>query len=86
MRAGDVCSWSAWPLAAVHYRLTTGRKTLVRTMPKWQEAELPEMGRLLDVAAVVEMLERANEMLTGAVGFETSAHIDTARHFGSDTA
>jgi hypothetical protein len=55
-------------------------------MPKWQEAELPEMGRLLDVTAVVEMLERANEMLTGAVGFETSAHIDTARHFGSDTA
>ena len=86
LRTGCAQETSAHGLHGRSRLSTTGRKTLVRTMPKWQEAELPEMGRLLDVAAVVEMLERANEMLTGAVGFETSAHIDTARHFGSDTA
>ena len=40
---------------------TTGRKTLKRTVPKWQEDAfpMPPMGRLLDASAVREMFSKA---------------------------
>lgn len=38
---------------------TTGRSTLVRSLPKWKEAETPEMGCLLNPAALEALLGKA---------------------------
>ena len=54
---------------------TTGRSTLVRTLPKWMEAETPEMGHLLDPVALEAMVLRAAEFFerSAAHGMETDA-------------
>ena len=58
---------------------TTGRTTLVRTLPKWKEAELPLMGQLLDPDALAVMIERAAAFFDAAsAGFTTEAVLPTA--------
>ena len=52
---------------------TTGRKTLARSMPKWQQEEAPLMGRLLDPVALRELITAAALQFTGAVNFSTEA-------------
>ena len=53
----------------------TGRSTLVRSTPKWLEAETPEMGHLLDPAALSAMLANAAAFFerSAALGMETDA-------------
>jgi hypothetical protein len=55
--------------------LTTGRTTLVRSMPKFEQAELPPMGQLLNPDALSVMLERAAVFFNAptADGFSTEA-------------
>ena len=38
---------------------TTGRNTLDRTVPKWLQDELPEMGYLLDVDVLPTLIDKA---------------------------
>ena len=59
---------------------TTGRKTLARTLPKWQQEELPAMGKLLDHVALSNMLDRARLIFSdpNAVGFTTRAMLTAA--------
>ena len=59
---------------------TTGRNTLVRTLPKWLEAELPPMGQLLDPDALTAMLARAATFFDApsADGFFTEAVLPTS--------
>ena len=38
---------------------TTGRNTLNRTLPKWLQDELPEMGYLLDVDVLPTLIDKA---------------------------
>ena len=54
---------------------TTGRNTLARSMPKWEEAEAPPMGQLLCPDALAGMLVRAAEFFAAptAQGFSTEA-------------
>ena len=54
---------------------TTGCTCLVRSLPKWQAQEAPPMGRLLDVAALEEMLVRVEKFFAASValGIETDA-------------
>ena len=52
---------------------TTGRKTLNRSMPKWKQAEIPVLGRLLDPVALEEMLVIAALQFQDAVHFSTEA-------------
>jgi hypothetical protein len=54
---------------------TTGRRTLVRSLPKWLEAETPEMGRLLDPAALEVLVEKAAAFFerSAGLGMETDA-------------
>jgi hypothetical protein len=56
---------------------TTGRSTLTRTLPKYQETELPSMGHLLEAEALVEMLEKVFKIFERAdadeLGFGTPA-------------
>ena len=66
---------------SAHRRLgRTGRKTLVRTMPKWKAVEPPPMGNLLDYASLVGMLDRVQAFFnTGdLLGFETSVDLISA--------
>lgn len=58
----------------------TGRKTLVRTLPKWKAVEPPPMGNLLDYDALVDMLGRVQGFFSRAeeLGFETSADLLSA--------
>ena len=60
---------------------TTGCRSLQRTLPKYQEEELPEMGRLLDPDALVYMLEKAAVVFSdaAALGFSTAAEVAVAR-------
>jgi hypothetical protein len=44
---------------------TTGRKTLCRELPKWQVAELPTIGRLMDPDALEALLETVSRRLHG---------------------
>ena len=73
--------------AAVEYfennEATTGRLTLCRTMPKWEQEELPQMGNLLDPEALVGMLEKARLMFAdeAAVGFTTAAVMEEMPDF-----
>ena len=62
---------------------TTGRLTLCRTMPKWEQEELPQMGNLLDPEALVGMLEKARLMFAdkAAVGFTTAAVMEEMPDF-----
>ena len=55
---------------------TTGRKTLKRTMPKWNEAERPEIGKLLDPVALADMVARASAVFASATTFETEAVLE----------
>jgi hypothetical protein len=57
---------------------TTGRLTLCRTMPKWEQEELPEMGNLLEPEALLGMLEKLSLMFAdeAAVGFATAAVLE----------
>ena len=57
---------------------TTGRRSLQRTLPKYQQEELPEMGNLLDPVALVSMLEKAAAVFSdvNAVGFATAAVVE----------
>ena len=59
---------------------TTGRHSLLRTLPKYQQHELPEMGKLLDPVALVSMLEKAAAVFSdvAAVGFATPAEVEGA--------
>ena len=59
---------------------TTGRHSLQRTLPKYQQEELPEMGKLLDPVALVSMLEKASAVFSdvAAVGFATAAEVEGA--------
>ena len=52
---------------------TTGRKTLARSMPKWQQEEVPLIGRLLDPVALKEIIATAALQFTEAVNFTTEA-------------
>ena len=58
----------------------TGRKTLVRTLPKWKAVEVPPMGNLLDYDALVSMLDSAQAFFGRgeALGFETSSDLLSA--------
>ena len=58
----------------------TGRKTLVRTLPKWKAVEVPPMGNLLDYTALASMLDRVQEFFgrSEVLGFETSADLLSA--------
>jgi hypothetical protein len=44
---------------------TTGRKTLCRELPKWQQEELPTIGRLMDAGALEELVEMVSQRLQG---------------------
>ena len=57
---------------------TTGRRSLQRTLPKYQQERLPEMGNLLDPVALVSMLEKAAAVFSdvNAVGFATAAAVE----------
>ena len=61
---------------------TTGRRSLQRTLPKYQEEEREqrEMGKLLDPDALVVMLEQAAAVFrdAAAVGFATEAEVADA--------
>ena len=50
---------------------TTGRKTLKRTVPKWEEDAnpMPPLGRLLDIAALKTMLGKAAEFFSKETSF-----------------
>ena len=53
----------------------TGRSTLVRSTPKWLEAETPEMGRLLNPEALAAKVVKAAAFFerSAALGMETDA-------------
>ena len=57
---------------------STGRRTLIRSGPKWKRVEPPPMGMLLDVAALEVMIGKAASFFASSValGFETGAHFD----------
>jgi hypothetical protein len=61
---------------------TTGRSTLTRSLPKYQEKLLPSMGHLLEADALVEMLVKVNEIFAAAdaeeLGFGTPAALIAA--------
>ena len=59
---------------------TTGRSTLVRSTPKWLEAETPEMGCLLNPDALAAMVLKAAAFFerSAALGMETDAIFDSA--------
>eukprot|EP00966_Prymnesium_polylepis_P243388 5628295-Prymnesium_polylepis.1 len=59
---------------------TTGRTTLVRSLPKWLEAETPDMGRLLDPAALEVLVGQAAAFFerSAALGMETDAVLPSA--------
>ena len=64
---------------------TTGRKTLTRTLPKWEEEAhpLPKMGCLLDVEALKPMLARAASFFAGAEGFPAKVPLEALRRAAS---
>ena len=58
----------------------TGRRTLVRSLPKWKAVEPPPMGNLLDYDALVEMLSSVQTFFQGSadLGFDMSADMLSA--------
>jgi len=60
----------------------TGRTTLVRSTPKWVEAETPEMGTLLDAGKLEALVGKAAAFFerSAALGFETAATLSCAAH------
>ena len=55
---------------------TTGRNTLKRNLPKWNEAERPEIGKLLDPVVLAAMVLRASVVFATATTFETEAMLE----------
>ena len=66
MRAGAANELYSHRAAGRSRLKTTGRKTLTRTLPKWEEEgfSLPPMGRLLDIQHLKVMLLRAVGILS----------------------
>ena len=56
---------------------TTGRNTLKRNLPKWNETERPELGKLLDPSSLSAMILRASAVFASASTFETEAVLET---------
>ena len=49
---------------------TTGRNTLNRTLPKWLQDELPEMGYLLDIDVLPTLIDKALEFFSSQTNTE----------------
>ena len=64
--------------------LTTGRNTLKRNLPKWNAAERPELGKLLNTSALSAMILRAAAVFASQSSFETEAELEMAAQEGAE--